>query len=144
MERRSLGPICPTTIISLASTLFEASLSTSTSRSIASPTIFSLDRNKPVTRTPHCPIPFHHSLSLSVPQFSSSPVFLSWLNIFNFVASVLRSCKIHFIAPYFLYKHSLLPCLLYIPIGFSFAPSLFPSSQTEECTFVCKLLNICY
>jgi len=48
VERPSLSPICPSTIISYFRSP-EASLSTSASRSIASPTLFSLDRNKPVT-----------------------------------------------------------------------------------------------
>ena len=48
VERQSLSSICPSTIISYLWSL-EASLSTSTSRSIASPIVFSLDRNKPVT-----------------------------------------------------------------------------------------------
>ena len=48
VERQSLSPICPSTIISYLRSL-EASLSTSASRSIAGPIVFSLDRNKPVT-----------------------------------------------------------------------------------------------
>jgi len=48
VERQSLSLICPSTIISYLQSL-EASLSTSASRSIASPIVFSLDRNKPVT-----------------------------------------------------------------------------------------------
>jgi len=48
VERQSLSSICPSTIISYLRSL-EASLSTSASRSIAGPTVFSLDRNKPVT-----------------------------------------------------------------------------------------------
>ena len=51
VERQSLGPICPSTSISYLRSL-EASLSTSASRSIAGPIVFSLDRNKPVTVTP--------------------------------------------------------------------------------------------
>ena len=49
-ERQSLSSICPSTIISYLRSL-EASLSTRASRSIASPIVFSLDRNKPVTAT---------------------------------------------------------------------------------------------
>jgi len=52
VERQSLSPqvlFCPSTIISYLRSL-EASLSTSVSRSIAGPTVFSLDRIKPVTR----------------------------------------------------------------------------------------------
>jgi len=48
VERQSLSPICPSTIISYLRSL-EASLSTSASRSTAGPIVFSLDRNKPVT-----------------------------------------------------------------------------------------------
>ena len=51
VERQSLSPgssICPSTIISYLRSL-EASLSTSASRPIAGPIVFSLDRNKPVT-----------------------------------------------------------------------------------------------
>jgi len=48
VERQSLSSICPPTIISDLRSL-EASLSTSASRSIAGPTVFLLDRNKPVT-----------------------------------------------------------------------------------------------
>ena len=48
VERQSLSPICPSTIISYLRSL-EASLSTSASRPTAGPTVFSLDRNKPVT-----------------------------------------------------------------------------------------------
>jgi len=48
VERQSLSSICPSTIISYLRSL-EASLSTSASRSIAGPIVFSLDRNKPVT-----------------------------------------------------------------------------------------------
>jgi len=48
VERQSLSSICPSTIISDLRSV-EASLSTSASRSIASPTVFSLDRNQPVT-----------------------------------------------------------------------------------------------
>jgi len=48
VERQSLSSICPSTIISYLRSL-EASLSTSSSRSIAGPIVFSLDRNKPVT-----------------------------------------------------------------------------------------------
>ena len=50
VERQSLSPICPSTIISYNHSL-EASLSTSASRPIASPIVFSLDRNKPVTES---------------------------------------------------------------------------------------------
>jgi len=50
VERQSLSSICPSIIISCLRSL-EASLSTSASRSIAGPTVFSLDRNKPVTCT---------------------------------------------------------------------------------------------
>jgi len=50
VERQSLSPICPSTIIFLSYRSLEASLSTSASRSIPGPTVFSLDRNKPVTR----------------------------------------------------------------------------------------------
>jgi len=49
VERQSLSSICPSTIISYLQSL-EASLSTSASRSIAGPIVFSLDRNKPVTQ----------------------------------------------------------------------------------------------
>jgi len=49
VERQSLSSICPSTIISCLRSL-EASLTTSASRSIAGPTVHSLDRNKPVTR----------------------------------------------------------------------------------------------
>jgi len=48
VERQSLSSICPSTIISYLRSL-EASLSTSASRSIAGPIVFSVDRNKPVT-----------------------------------------------------------------------------------------------
>jgi len=48
VERQSLSSICPSTIISYLRSL-EASLSTSASRSIAGPIVFSLDMNKPVT-----------------------------------------------------------------------------------------------
>jgi len=48
IERQSLSPICPSTIVSYFRSP-EASLSTSLSRSIAGPIVFSLDRNKPVT-----------------------------------------------------------------------------------------------
>jgi len=48
VERQCLSSICPSTIISYLRSL-EASLSTSASRSIAGPIVFSLDRNKPVT-----------------------------------------------------------------------------------------------
>jgi len=48
IERQSLSPICPSTIISYFRSP-EASFSTSTSRSIAGPIVFWLDRNKPVT-----------------------------------------------------------------------------------------------
>ena len=48
VEWQSLSPICPSTIISYFQSP-EASFSTSTSRSIASPIVSSLDRNKPVT-----------------------------------------------------------------------------------------------
>jgi len=48
VERQSLSPIYPSTIIPYLRS-FEASLSTSASRSIASPIVFSLHRNKPVT-----------------------------------------------------------------------------------------------
>ena len=44
VERQSLSPISPSTIISYVRSL-EASLSTRAIRSIASPTVFSLDRN---------------------------------------------------------------------------------------------------
>ena len=47
VERQSLSSICPSTIISYLRSL-EASLSTSASRSTASPILYSLDRNKPV------------------------------------------------------------------------------------------------
>jgi len=58
VERQSLSSICPSTIISYPRSL-EASLSTSASRSIAGPTVFSLDWNKPIThlasfRNPIC------------------------------------------------------------------------------------------
>jgi len=48
VERESLSSICLSTIISYLRSL-EASLSTSAIRSIAGPTVFSLDRNKLVT-----------------------------------------------------------------------------------------------
>jgi len=48
VERQSLSSICPSTIITYLRCL-EASLSTSASRPIAGPIVFSLDRNKPVT-----------------------------------------------------------------------------------------------
>ena len=48
VEQQSLSSICPSTIISYLRSL-GASLSTSASRSIAGPIVFSLDRNKPVT-----------------------------------------------------------------------------------------------
>jgi len=48
VERQSLSSIYHSTIISYPRSL-EASLSTSASRSIAGPTVLSLDRNKPVT-----------------------------------------------------------------------------------------------
>jgi len=48
VERQSLSSICPATIISELRSL-EASVSTSASRSIASLTVFLLDRNKSVT-----------------------------------------------------------------------------------------------
>ena len=48
VEPQSLSSICPSTIISYLRSL-EASLSTSASRPIAGPIVFSLDRNKPVT-----------------------------------------------------------------------------------------------
>jgi len=48
VERQSLSPICPSTIISYFRSL-EASLSSSASRPIAGPIVFLLDRNKPVT-----------------------------------------------------------------------------------------------
>jgi len=48
VEWQSLSPICPSTIISYFGSP-EASLSTSASRSIAGPTVFLLDWNKPVT-----------------------------------------------------------------------------------------------
>jgi len=48
VERRSLCPICPSTIISYFRST-EVSLCTSTSSSIAGPIVFSLDRNKPVS-----------------------------------------------------------------------------------------------
>jgi len=54
VERQSLSSICPSTTISYLWSL-EASLSTSASRSIASPIVFSLDRNKPVAAT-SCPL----------------------------------------------------------------------------------------
>ena len=50
VEWQSLSSICPSTIISYLRSL-EASLSTSASRSITGPIVFSLDRNKPVTIT---------------------------------------------------------------------------------------------
>jgi len=50
VERQSLSSICPSTNTSYLRSL-EASLSTSASRSIAGPIVFSLDRNKPVTGT---------------------------------------------------------------------------------------------
>jgi len=50
VERQSLSPICPSTIISYPRSL-EASLSTSASRSIAGPIVLSLDRKKPVTKS---------------------------------------------------------------------------------------------
>ena len=50
VERQSLSSICPWTIISYLWSL-AASLSTSASRSIPGPIVFSLDRNKPVTTT---------------------------------------------------------------------------------------------
>ena len=49
VEGQSLGPICPSTIISCLRPP-EASLSTSASRPIAGPIVFSLDRNKPGIR----------------------------------------------------------------------------------------------
>jgi len=49
VERQSLSSICPSTIISYLRSL-EASLSTSARRSTAGPIVFSLDRNKPVTK----------------------------------------------------------------------------------------------
>jgi len=48
VERQSLSSICPSTIISYLNSL-EASSSTSAGRFIAGPTVFSLDRNIPVT-----------------------------------------------------------------------------------------------
>jgi len=48
VERQSLSPLCPSTIISYSRSP-EASLSTSASRPVAGPTVFSLDRKKPVT-----------------------------------------------------------------------------------------------
>jgi len=48
VERQSLSPICPSTIISYFQSP-EASLSTSASRSMAGSIVFSLDMNKPVT-----------------------------------------------------------------------------------------------
>jgi len=48
VEMKSLSPICPSTIMSYFRSP-EASLSARASRSIASPIVFSLDRNKPVT-----------------------------------------------------------------------------------------------
>jgi len=48
VEQQSLSPICPSTIISYLRSL-AASLSTSASRPTAGRTVFSLDRNKPVT-----------------------------------------------------------------------------------------------
>jgi len=56
VERQSLSPICPSTIISYLRSL-EASLSTSDSSSTASPTVFLLDRNKPVTEPSLTPNP---------------------------------------------------------------------------------------
>jgi len=49
VERQSLSSICPSTIISYLRSL-EASLTTSASRPIAGPIVFSFDRNKPVTQ----------------------------------------------------------------------------------------------
>ena len=54
VEGQSLSPIWPSTIIVYFRSP-EASLSTSTSRSIAGPIVFSLDRNKPVT-WPEAPV----------------------------------------------------------------------------------------
>ena len=48
-EQQSLSSICPSTIISYLWSL-EGSLCTSTSRCIPGPTVFSCDRNKPVTQ----------------------------------------------------------------------------------------------
>ena len=48
VEQQSVSSICPSIMISYLRFL-EASLSTSSSRSIAGPIVFSLDRNKPVT-----------------------------------------------------------------------------------------------
>jgi len=48
VERQSLSPICPSTIIPCFRSL-EASLRSSVSRSTAGPIVFSLNRNKPVT-----------------------------------------------------------------------------------------------
>ena len=50
VERQSLSSICPSTIISYLRSL-AASLSTSTSRPITGPIVFSVDRNKHVTFT---------------------------------------------------------------------------------------------
>ena len=48
VDQQSLSPISPSTMISYSQFL-AASLSTRASRSITSPSVFSLDRNKPVT-----------------------------------------------------------------------------------------------
>jgi len=48
VERQSLSPICPSTIMSYFRSP-EASLSARATRPIASPIVFSSDRNKPVT-----------------------------------------------------------------------------------------------
>ena len=63
VERQSLSSICPSTIISDLWSL-EASLSTSASRSIAGPTVFSFDRNKPVTGSLNSP-----QISFSIVSF---------------------------------------------------------------------------
>jgi len=49
LERQSRSPFCPSTIILLSYRYLEASLSPCASRSTASPIVFSLDRNKPLT-----------------------------------------------------------------------------------------------
>jgi len=53
VERQSLSPTCPSTIILYFRSL-EAFLSTHASRSTASPIVFLLDRNKLVTGTNKC------------------------------------------------------------------------------------------
>jgi len=50
VDRQSLSPICPSTIISYLRSL-EASLCTRASRCITASIVFLLDRNKPVTET---------------------------------------------------------------------------------------------